>query len=159
MSHEKKPSPADLFPLPEWVKIRTRKFGANPVTPLQPIPSGESADANRPEFLLRFQDQDLGIVALVGEDRQSRHLLARVFSSKPEHLNEAAVSVAIVGTVEDQMLRKSIPLNTEEHGDYHCSGSADFGRFDDVVGKLGDQLGLIVFLLINPPRSERRSQP
>jgi len=147
-----KPSLADLYPLPEGVKLRTRKFGANPVTPLKATPPGGAAfdsDPGRPEFQLRYEDQHLGLLALVREDVDSRHLIAEVFSSNPEHLNrQAAVSVALVGTVEEQMIRKTIPLKPDDHGQYRCSGSADFGTLDDAVRELGDQLGLMVFLII-----------
>jgi hypothetical protein len=150
VSHDKEPSLADLYPLPEGVRLRSRKFGANPVTPLQPTPSrgAECASGDAVEFLLRHEDQELGLFTRVREDADSHHLIAEVFSIHSEHLNQAAVSVALVGTVEDQMIRKTIPLNTEEHSKYRCSGSADFGKLEDAIRELGAQLGLIVFLVV-----------
>jgi hypothetical protein len=149
MSSDKMQSLSDLFPLPEGVKIRSRKFGANPATPLQPVrPGGPDALAPH-EFKLRHEDKELGLLVIVQEDANSGVITAEAFSSHPEHLNQAAVSVALVGTTEGGMIRKTIPLDREvKNGDHCCSGSAAFGTLHDAVQQLGDRLGLIVFLLI-----------
>ena len=150
MSTDKTQSLSDLFPLPEGVKIRSRKFGANPATPLQPVRPASSADTSSPqEFKLRHEDKQLGLLAIVQEDANSGRLAAEVFSCHPDHMKRAAVSVALVGTIEGGMIRKTIPLDREvKNGDYCCSGSADFGSLHDAVQQLGDRLGLIVFLLV-----------
>lgn len=153
MSTDKTQSLSDLYPLPEGVKIRSRKFGANPATPLLPVrPAGPAASADTPspqEFKLRHEDEKLGLLAILQEDANSGRLTAEVFSRHPDHMKRAAVSVALVGTIEGGMICKTIPLDREvKNGDYCCSGSADFGSLADAVQQLGDRLGLIVFLLI-----------
>ncbi len=90
------PSLAGLYTLPEWVKLHTRKFGANPVTALQPTTSGGSGSATAAEHrLLQHEDQALGLYTRVEEDAHSHKLVANVFSSNFEHLNKAAVSAAV----------------------------------------------------------------
>jgi hypothetical protein len=150
VSHDKKPSLDDLYPLPEGVKVRTRKFGANPVTPLQPTRPAASGDTSGPgKFMLRHEAKELGLLVIVQEQENSGLLTAEVFSSHSDHLNQAAVFVALVGTIEDGMIRKTIPLVREiKDGEYRCSGSANFGSLRDAVQQLGNQLGLIVFLVV-----------
>lgn len=60
-------------------------------------------------------------------------------------LNRAAVSVGLVGTAEDRLIRKTIALDMPEKDG--CSGLADFGRLTDAVKELGPQLGAVVFLV------------
>ena len=60
-------------------------------------------------------------------------------------LNAAAVSVALVGTVDGEMCRKTVPLNVAEK--IGCSGSADFGLLSDATKQLGNELGLVVFIV------------
>lgn len=115
--------------------------------------STQWGDHNRPEFQLRFEDNDLGILVLVRENVESK-LIAEVFSTNPEHLNGGALSVALVGKLRIEFIRKSIPFTVEEQdGKFRCRGTWDFGKLEDAVQKLGDQLGLIVFLLV--PREAR----
>ena len=62
MSTEPKPALPGLFPLPEGIKLRTRKFGANPVSEFVPAPVGGDRDdvtAPRSEFKLRWEDQEV----------------------------------------------------------------------------------------------------
>ncbi|MBA4063624.1 MAG: hypothetical protein C0501_07910 [Isosphaera sp.] len=152
MNPDPKPPLADLYPLPDGVKIRTRKFGASPGTPLKDLPpDGPQADSGPPrrEFVLSGEYKDLGITVRVQEVPGSGRLVADVFSTDPTHLNTAAVSVALVGTDEDRMIRKTIPLDVpEQAGGYRCSGSADFGPLPDVRAELGTKLGLVVFLVV-----------
>jgi hypothetical protein len=149
VNHDKKPSLADLYPLPEGVKIRTRKFGANPISPLVPTPSGGDRDDSssaRTEFKIRWEDQEHGLTVLIRERRDSGHLVGDVFCTDAAQLNKLAVSVALVGTNEDQMIRKTISLDVPETTG--CSGSADFGPLIEAVQELGPQLGVVVFMLV-----------
>ena len=149
MNIEKKLPLEDQYPLPEGVKLRTRKFGANPMSPLVATPTGgDTGDSSsaRPEFKIRWEDQEHGLTVLVRERRESGHLVADVFCTDAGQLNKLAVSVALVGTVEDQMIRKTIPLDVPEKAG--CSGSADFGPLAEAVNDLGPQLGVVVFMLV-----------
>jgi hypothetical protein len=149
MSTEHKPTLEGQYPLPEGVKLRTRKFGANPMSSLiSTPPGGDRGDSSpaRTEFKIRWEDQEHGLTVLIRERRDSGHLIADVFCTDAGRLNNLAVSVALVGTVEDQMIRKTIPLNVPEKTG--CSGSADFGLLTDAVKELGAQLGVVVFMLV-----------
>ena len=145
MSIDKKSALEEAFPLPSWVKIRKRKFPKNPASPLQ---STDRDNPNRAKFQLRLEDEELGLLVLIGEDA-SGHLIGEVFSTNVEHMKQAVVSVALVGTVPDQTIHRIIGFTTEEgQGKYRCRGSADFGNLDVAVNELGDQLGMMVFLNI-----------
>jgi hypothetical protein len=148
MSTDPKRTLPDLFPLPDGTKIRARKFGAKPVSPLVPAPvAGDKGDdaAPRAAFKIRWEDQQQGLTVLVRE-RGNGHLIADVFCTDAGLLDKAAVSVGLVGTVEDHLIRKTIPLDVSENSG--CSGSADFGLLADAVKELGQQLGVVVFLLV-----------
>jgi hypothetical protein len=145
---EKTPPLADLYSLPPGTKLRVRKFGANPTSPLVPTPVGGNQGASaavRPEFRLRWEDQQQGLQVTVRE-RDNGHLIAEVFSTDPALLTKATVSVGLVGTIEDGLIRKTIPLDVPETTG--CSGSADFGLLEDAVKELGSELGVVVFLLL-----------
>jgi hypothetical protein len=143
-----KPNPSGPLPLPEGVKLRTRKFGTNPTSALVPVPVGNGtgdSSAPREEFGLDWEDPALGLTLRVRE-RDNGHLIAEVFSTDPARLNKAAVSVGLVGTVENGQLRKTIALTVaEENG---CSGSADFGPLSAAVKELGPQIGVVAFLVV-----------
>jgi hypothetical protein len=137
------------YPLPEGVKLRTRKFGANPMSKLEPTPSGGpmgGAGPARPEFRIAWEDKEHGLTVLVRERRDSGRLVADVFCIDASQLNKLAVSVALVGTIEDRMIRQTIPLNVAEKTG--CSGSADFGPLNEAVQELGTELGVVVFMLV-----------
>jgi len=148
MSTDPKPTLPDLFPLPEGTKIRARKFGAKPVSPLVPAPvGGDKGDAAAPRaaFKVCWEDPQQGLTVLVRE-RDNGHLIADVICTEAGLLDKAAVSVGLVGTVVDHLIRKTIPLDVPEKSG--CSGSADFGPLADAVKELGPQLGVVVFLLV-----------
>ena len=149
MTTENKLTLEGQYALPEGVKLRTRKFGANPMSPLVATPpGGDRGDAGpaRTEFKIRWEDPDHGLTVLVRERRESGHLVADVFCTDAGQLNKLAVSVALVGTIEDQMIRKTIPLDVPEK--IGCSGSADFGPLTEATKELGAQLGVVVFMLV-----------
>jgi hypothetical protein len=147
MSTDPKPPLSDLFLLPEGIKIRVRKFGANPLSPLVPVPvrpdKGDAAP--RPAFQLRWEDPQQGLTVLVREQENGR-LIANASCTDASLLNKAAMSVGLVGTVENYLIRKTIPLDAPEKTG--CSGSADFGPLTEAVKQLGPQLGVVVFLLV-----------
>jgi len=143
---------ADLFPLPEGVKLRTRRFGSAPPTELKPLPPDMPAGGtdDHPEFELTWHDEGLGLTVLVRERSDSGRLVARAFSTDPAHLDTAAVSVAVVGSAGDDMIRKTVLLDTAETvGPDKCSGTADFGPLVEARQRLGDKLGLVAFLLVS----------
>ena len=148
MSTEPKPTMPELFPLPEGIKLRTRKFGTNPVSLLVSGPMGGpqgASSAPRLEFRIEWEDAAQGLSVTVRE-RDDGHLIADVFSTDPARLHKAALSVGLVGTVEEGLIRKTVPLNVpEEDG---CSGSADFGPLTAAVKELGSQIGIVAFLLM-----------
>jgi hypothetical protein len=146
---EPKPTLSDLFPLPEGIKLRSRKFGANPVSQPASAPvGGDKGDSSepRPEFRLRWEDTQQGLTVTVRE-REGGHLIADVFSTDAAHRDKADVSVGLVGTHEDRLIRKTIRLSVPET-DGCSSGSADFGPLTDAATELGSQLRLVVFLLV-----------
>jgi hypothetical protein len=129
------------------MKLRTPKFGANPVSPFVNASVGlDSASSEpQPEFKISWEDQQQG-VSVVVQAGENGHLIADVFCTNFGLLDKAAVSVALVGTSTEQMIRKAIPLNApQKHG---CAGSADLGPLTAAVKELGPQLGLVVFLLL-----------
>ena len=149
MKTESKQTVDDLYPLPESVKLRTHKFGKNPESPLVPTPTGgDKGDASpaRTEFKIRWEDQEYGLTVLVRERRESGRLVADVFCNDAGRLNKLAVSVALVGTIDNRMIRKTIPLDVPEKTG--CSGSADFRPLAEAVKELGTQLGVVVFMLL-----------
>jgi len=130
------------------MKIRTKKIGSNPVSPLFPVPvhpdNGDSSDTP-PRFKICWEDQKLGVIVRVREEENGR-LTTEVFSSNAGLLDKAWVSVSLAGTGVDHLSRKAIPLiKPEKDG---CSGSADFGPLADAVKELGSQLGVVVILLV-----------
>jgi hypothetical protein len=146
---EGKPTLESQYPLPESVKLRTRKFGTNPVSPLVSTPLGpDQADSclTPPEFKILWEDQEYGLTVHVDEQRESGHLVASVFCADAGQLNKLAVSVALVGAIDDQMIRKTIPLHVQEKTG--CSGSADFGPLTEAVKELGPKLRVVVFMLV-----------
>jgi len=148
MTTDPKQTLLDLFPLPEGVKLRARKFGANPVSSFVPTPvGGDKGDSSnpRPEFKIAWEDKQQGLKILVRE-RENGHLIADVSCTDAGLLNKAAVSVGLVGTLEDHLIRKTIPLDVPEATG--CRGSMDFGPLADAVKELGPQLGVVVFLLV-----------
>ena len=148
MATDPKPPLPGHFPLPEGLKLRSRKFGVNPVSSLVPVPvGGDNGDSSnpRPQFEIAWEDNQQGLKVLVRE-RDDGHLIANVLCTDAGLLNKAAVSVGLMGTVEDRLIRKTIPLDVPEATG--CSGSADFGPLADAVEELGPQLGVVVFLLV-----------
>src|SRR5579871_453910 len=113
------PSFEELFPLPEGVKLRTRKFGMTPPPPLVRIPMGRD---DRPTLTLRWEDIALGLTVLVREQPLTGKLIAEVFCTNPAMVNKAAVSVTLVGRHEHNMIRRTVKLDrldTERGG---CCG-------------------------------------
>jgi hypothetical protein len=148
MAAEPKPTPPDLFPLPAGIKLRTRKFGANPLalhaSALAGVCKGDPS-APREEFEIRWEDQKQGLTVIV-RNRDDGRLIADVFAIDAALLNKAWVSVSLVGKAEHDSERKTIPLDVAEKNG--CSGSAEFGPLVDVVNRLGPEIGLVVFLLV-----------
>ncbi len=81
MNTGQKPTLEGQYPLPEGVKLRTRKFGANPMSPLVATPTGgDRGDSSpgRTEFKIHWEDQEHGLTVLVRESRESGHLIGAV---------------------------------------------------------------------------------
>jgi hypothetical protein len=138
----------DLFPLVKGMKLRTRKLGANPVSPLFPVSIGtDNHDSPDPrhDFTICWEDPKLGVTVRVREQENGR-LIADVFSADAALLDKAWVSVSLIGTGVNHISHKSIPLKVAEKNG--CSGSADFGPLADAVKELGPQLGVVVMLLV-----------
>ncbi len=142
----------DLFPLPESIKIRQRKLGARPVSPLVPTPrdTGDSS-APRPAFENRWEnqfqlDEPVCKITVIVREQDNGRLIANVFCTDAGLLSKAAVSVGLIGAVEVQTIRKTIPLDIPDKDG--CGGSADFGALTEAVKKLGPQIGIIIFLLV-----------
>ena len=145
-----KPTVSDLFPLPKGIKVREHRFGKNPISPLVPVlVRGETGDSATQQsgFKLSWEDREQGLMVIVKE-RDNGHLMADVFSTDAGLINKAALSVALIGTIGNEAIRKSIPLDVPEKDG--CSGSKDFGLLTEAVKELGSQLGLIVFLMCDP---------
>jgi len=147
MNSDPKPNVSDLFPMPKGMKLRTPKFGANPVSPFVYAPVGvdNCSPEPRPEFKICWEDHQQG-VSVVVKAGENGHLIADVFCTNVGLLDKAAVSVALVGTSPEHMIRKAIPLNAPEKDG--CGGTADLGPLTAAVKELGPQLGLVVFLLL-----------
>jgi hypothetical protein len=141
----------ELFPLPDGVKLRTRKFGVTPPTPLVQVPvPGQAADAGpgRPTLKIRWEDSTLGLTVLAREDAATGRLIGEVFCSDPAMLNKASVSVALVGKHEHRMIRKTVKLDQPDNRTGGCRGSDDFGSLDNAIKELGAEMGLVVFVLL-----------
>ncbi len=136
---------SNLMPLPPWVKLQRRIFGTKPVSPLYPVRSstGDANPASNSPLKIQWDDPDLKIAVLVRE-RDDGRLIAEVSSPDASLLNKGVISVGIMGTVEDGMLHKMIPLSVPEKNG--CSGFADFGPIASAVAELGSQFRVIVFL-------------
>ncbi len=147
MATEPKPTLIDLFPLPEGVRIRERRFGANPVSSFVPVPVRDDKGDTLPQsaFKLSWEDREQGLTVIVKEQNNG-HLIANVFSTDASLLNKAVVSVALIGKMGNETIHKSIPLNVPEKDG--SSGSKDFGLLTEAMKELGSLLGLIVFLTV-----------
>jgi hypothetical protein len=148
MNIDSKPTLPQLPPLPEGTRLRVHKFGRKPVSEFVPAPvSGDKGDAAapRPSFELRWEDPQQGLTVLVRE-RADGHLIAEVLSTDAGLMNKAAVSVGLIGTLTDHLIRKTIPLGVAEKTG--CGGSADFGTLTAAVNALGPRLGVVVILLL-----------
>ncbi len=134
------------MPLPAGIKRRKKKVGSTIGTPLAPVPMQTSQAAlPRPPFEVHWEDAKLQLKVRV-QERDTGHVVADVFCTEPNWLNNAWASVALYGAGEGQFIQKSIPLDAAAPGG--CRGSWDFGPLANLVQRLGDQLGLIVFLLL-----------
>lgn len=152
MNHDDKTTLDDLPPLPAGLRLRSRKFGANPASPLVPTPApgARAGTGQKPQPVsIRWEDKGLGLAVTVLELQETGHLVADVFCADAGQRGKAAVSVALVGNIEDRMIRKSIPLDVGEKDG--CSGSAEFGKLADAVAELGTELGVVVFLECDRP--------
>src|SRR4051794_18995814 len=57
MNTDPQPTMSNLLPLPEGIKLRARKFGANAVSALVPAPvGGDPTAVSRPEFKIDWED-------------------------------------------------------------------------------------------------------
>src|SRR4051794_26446556 len=93
MNTDPKPNLPELFPLPEGVKLRTRKFGAKPHSGLVPAPAGgDVGDHNGPRlpFRITWEDRQQGLEVHLGE-RSDHRLIADVRCADATMLNKAAV--------------------------------------------------------------------
>src|SRR5687767_5096849 len=111
MSTDPKQTLDELFPLPKGIKIRSRKFGKNPVSALVPTSVGQancSADSQRSPFQIDWEDQHLELKVRVREQENGR-LIATVFCNNADRLGKAAVSVGLWGTAAEFSIRKSVP--------------------------------------------------
>jgi len=141
------------FPLPPSVKLRKPRFGTSGPSDPQPVPPvGELGDTGpdgvRAPYKLSWpragQDSGLGIEVTILEQKNGE-LLAYVESPRKEALGQG-VSVALLGNIENRLVRKTVNLSkAEEHG---CSGVVSFGMLSQVVKELGDQLQVDAFLLV-----------
>jgi hypothetical protein len=140
----------ELFPLPPGVKLHIRKFGKNPMTEMKTVPTADQgvAGEDHPPLTLTWEDETLGLSAVVSEDPATGKLTGHAFCTDPAMLNKASASVAVIGKREFEMLRKSINLNQPDPQTGGCCGSGDFGLLKDAVAKLGNELGLVVFLVM-----------
>lgn len=151
MQPDKSTTLTDLFPLPEGVKLRRFRFGTTPPTPAQLLPPNimQGGTNDPPEFELTWRDTGLGLTVIVRERPDNHKLYAQVFSRDPAHLGKAAVSVALVGTKGDDMICKTVRLDTPETaGPDKCSGTDDFGPLKEARERLGDALSLTAILVV-----------
>jgi hypothetical protein len=148
MNTEPKPTLPDPRSLPEGVKLRTRRFGTNPVSPLISVPDSRNqsdSSAVPPAFAIGWEDPGQGLKVTVRANGSGR-LIAEVFAADQALLNKGALSVGLVGTIEGGLIRKTIPLTASEANG--CSGSADFGPLASAVQELGGRIGIVAFLLV-----------
>ena len=145
------PSFDELFPLPPGVKLRTPRFGTAGPSGLKPASgTGDAAedDRGRPSelFFIDWRDDSLGLHVRV-QEQGNGELIAYVTCTDGRRIGQA-VSVALVGTIEDHMIRKTIPLKAGavaqhpdilpalaellRHGDDHQIREAA-----EAVGKIG----------------------
>ncbi len=144
MNSDSKP---DLFPLPEGIKRRVHKFAKKPYSEFVPasINEPQSGAASQSPFAIRWEDQQQGLTVVVREQENGR-LIADVFCNNAGLLGKAAVSVGLVGTKEERMIRKTVRLDVPAGSG--CSGTADLGPLADAVAELGPKLAVIVILLL-----------
>lgn len=149
MNSDSDPAFASPYPPPDGVKLRTRKIGASPMSRLVPTPVSQpgalARPGDRPPFRVFWEDLEHGLELHVVEDNENGRLGAEVFCTDATQLNKLALSVALVGTKEFRMIRKTILLDTPKQGG--CGGSADFGTLNDATSELGAELGIVVFML------------
>jgi hypothetical protein len=74
-------------------KLRTRKFGARPVSDYVTVPVGgrQGGVDPQPRFELHWKDEQMGLTAVLREQENGR-LIAEVFSSDAGLLGKAVVS-------------------------------------------------------------------
>ncbi len=147
MNTDPEPPLSELWPLPKHWKFRTRKIGAQPVSPLYPVAVARDNGNSIPqsEFRIDWEDRELGITVQVRE-REDGHLIAEVRCTYADLIETSAVSVGLFGSAGEYAIRKSILLNVT--GNDGRRGSADFGLLTDLVKELGPNLGVVVFLLV-----------
>jgi hypothetical protein len=148
MNTDPQPTQPEPFPLPKGMKHRAPRFGANPVSPLVPAAIGENGGHSseaRPEFKICWEDQKQGLT-LVVQERENGRLIAEVLCTNASLPQQAAVSVGLVGTAADHLIRKTIPLGMPENNGRR--GSVDFGPLTEAVKELGPRLGVVMFLLV-----------
>ncbi len=148
MATDATPGVPELSPQPTRFKLRTRKFGAKPVSDYVTVPvSGRQGGVDpQPRFELHWKDEQMGLTAVVREQENGR-LIAEVFSSDAGLLGKAAVSVGLAGKEADHVINKVILLNAPVGNG--CGGTVDFGPLADAVKELGTQIAVIVFLNLN----------
>ena len=152
MTPETKSAFDDLFPLPQGVKLRARRFAANPVSEPASAPVGGPLGNNsapRKAFELHWSDEALQLSVDVRE-RDNGRMVAEAFCKDASLLGRAAVSVGLVGEDEEvyDTVGGSILLNETEDGG--CAGSLDLGPLADAVERLGANLRLVAYLSLTP---------
>ena len=138
----------NLIPLLARFKFHTHKFPPNPSSaPFLVLTdgNGELSANPRPAFNLGWEDQAFG-VSVVMHEQQDGRLLAEVSCTRTDLLDTSAVSVALMGMQEGQLLRKTVFLTVSENKGR--SGSKDFGTLAAAVKEVGPQISLLVFLMI-----------
>ena len=143
MTSDQYPALGEMMPLPPGIKLRRRKFGAD--SPIITVNlGGNASDSERLSlFELHWNDPELGLTVMVREQPSGR-LVTDVACADAGLLNKW-VSVALMGTFNTEMVRKTIPLDTPEGAG--CGGFADFGPLADAVKLLGPQLRIVVILM------------
>jgi hypothetical protein len=132
------------FPVPEGVRVRSRRFGRKPASPMIVVDAARAPGCEH-GFTMHWEDAEQGLSVMAREQPDGR-LLARVVCCDANLHGRAWLSVAVVGASSEHFIRQTIPLAAPD-SDGH-SGSADFGPFGDIVKELGPQLGMIVFLMV-----------
>jgi hypothetical protein len=144
----------ELYPLPPGIKLRKRHFPRNAVSNLKDTPApGDRGDngSPRPVFELMLEERiDLGSTTVtlwvrIQERFPDGVLLGEVHCSDASLLNTGVVSVALSGTEENHLIRKTIPLTKAEKDG--CSGSIEFCLLQDAIRELGTKLQMSVFLM------------